>query len=214
MQQLVDALACRLRKKGVSIQLNTPAELDGSATTVICTAACDAAGLLRGIAPEASQALSTIEMLPLVRITAFYPGEEAPLGGRGVLFPRGTGVRALGAVFNTNIFPGRRGEYSESWIYGGASDRGVMDLSDEALGTAMDRDRQVLCGRGKPPAARSVHRWQAGLPHYDVQLESVLSQGLDLPKGIFLVGNYVGGIGVPMLLEQASAVAARVREMA
>ena len=58
-----------------------------------------------------------------------------------------------------------------------------------------------------------MYRWRAGLPYYDVQLESVLAQGLDLPKGVFLVGNYVGGIGVPMLLEQAATVAERVREL-
>ena len=212
MQQLIDALACRLRTKGVSIRLNTSARLDGSTPTVICTAACDAAKILRDLAPGASQALSTVEMLPLVRITAFYPGEQAPLGGRGVLFPRGNGVRALGAVFNTNIFPDRKGHYSESWIYGGASDLAVMGLSDDELGVVMDRDRQALCGRGAAPAARWIHRWQAGLPHYDLQLESVLSRPLDLPKGVFLVGNYVGGIGVPMLLEQAASVAERVRE--
>ena len=78
----------------------------------------------------------------------------------------------------------------------------------------MDRDRQVLCGRSVAPVARLVHRWRAALPHYDLQLESVRARGLDLPKGVFIVGNYVGGIGVPMLLEQAAAVATRVREMA
>ena len=50
--------------------------------------------------------------------------------------------------------------------------------------------------------------------HYDVQLESVRASGFDLPNGVFLVGNYVGGIGVTMLLEQAAAVATRVSEMA
>jgi hypothetical protein len=58
-----------------------------------------------------------------------------------------------------------------------------------------------------------VHRWRAALPHYDLQLESVRSAGFGLPKGIFLAGNYVGGLGVTMLLEQAAAVAARAREM-
>ena len=37
--------------------------------------------------------------------------------------------------------------------------------------------------------------------------------GFDLPKGVFLVGNYVGGIGVTMLLEQAARVAMQVTEM-
>jgi oxygen-dependent protoporphyrinogen oxidase len=214
MQQLIDALECRLRTRGVSIRLNTAARLDGSAPAVICTSARDAAECLRDVAPAASQALSTIDMLPLVRITAFYPDEEASQTARGVLFPRGGDIRALGVLFNTSIFPDREGQYSESWIYGGASDRDVVHLSDDYLGAAMDRDRQLLCGRSLAPAMRLVHRWCAALPHYDVQLESVRAGGFDLPRGVLLMGNYVGGIGVTMLLEQAAAVATRVRDTA
>jgi len=214
MQQLIDALERRLRTRDVSIQLNTSKRLDGSTPAVVCTSARDAAECLRDVAPAASQALSTIDMLPLVRITAFYPDEKTHQRGRGILFPRGGGIRALGVLFNANIFPHRGGQYSESWIYGGAADRDVVHLSEDDLAAVMDRDRQSLCGRSVPPAARVVHRWCAALPHYDVQLESVRASGFDLPKGVFLVGNYVGGIGVTMLLEQAAAVATRVREMA
>jgi oxygen-dependent protoporphyrinogen oxidase len=210
MQQLIDALERRLRAREVDIRLNTPARLDGSTPAVICTSARDAAEILRDVAPPTSQALSTIDMLPLVRVTAFYPDEETPRG-RGILFPRGGDIRALGVLFNTNIFPDRAGQYSESWIYGGAADRDVVHLSEDDLRAVMDRDRQMLCGRCVPPAARVVHRWGAALPHYDLQLESVRACGFDLPKGVFLVGNYVAGIGLSMLLEQAAAVATRVR---
>jgi oxygen-dependent protoporphyrinogen oxidase len=213
MQQLVDALEGRLRTGEVTIRLNTPARLDGSAPAVICTSAADAAEILRDVAPAASQVLSTIDMLPLVRITSFYPEEERHLRGRGILFPRGAGIRALGVLFNTNIFP-HRGQYSESWIYGGAADRDVVDLSADDLEAAMDRDRQVLFGRAGRPVRRLVHRWREALPHYDLQLESARARGFDLPNGVFLVGNYVAGIGLPMLFEQAAAVATRVREMA
>jgi oxygen-dependent protoporphyrinogen oxidase len=214
MQQLIDALEGHLRKRDVRIRLNTAARLDGSTPVVICTSARDAADCLREVAPAASQALSTVDMLPLVRITAFYPDEAHHQRGRGILFPRGGDIRALGVVFNANIFPDREGQYSESWIYGGAADRDVVHLSEDDLTALMDRDRQVLCGRSVPPAARLVHRWRAALPHYDLQLESVRASGFDLPEGVFLAGNYVGGIGVTMLLEQAAAVASRVREMA
>ena len=212
MQQLIDALERHLRTREVNIRLNTPARLNGSTPAVICTSACDAAECLREAAPAASKALSTIDMLPLVRITAFYPEEETHQKGRGILFPRGGDIRALGVLINTNVFP-RGGQYSESWIYGGAADRDVVHLSEDALGALMDRDRQLLCARSVPPAARLVHRWRAALPHYDLQLESVRADGFDLPNGVFLAGNYVGGIGVSMLLEQAAAVATRVREI-
>jgi oxygen-dependent protoporphyrinogen oxidase len=213
MQQLIDALEGRLRTREVSIRLNTCARLDDSTPAVICTSARDAAECLLDVAPAASQALSTIDMLPLVRITAFYADEETHQNGRGILFPRGGDVRALGVLFNRNIFPHREGQYSESWIYGGAADREVVHLSDDDLRAVMDRDRHRLCGRCVPPVARLVHRWRAALPHYDLQLESVRACGFDLPKGVFLVGNYVGGIGVTTLLEQAAIVANRVREL-
>jgi protoporphyrinogen/coproporphyrinogen III oxidase len=213
MQQLIDGLGCHLRKQGVSIRLNTAAILDVSTPAIICTSACDAAEILRDLAPDASRALATIDMLPLVRITAFYSEDEPRQRGRGILFPRGGDIRALGVLFSTNLFPDREGLYSESWIYGGAADREVVHLADGELTATMDRDRELLCGRSVAPAARVVHRWRAALPHYNVQLESVRARGLDLPKGVFLVGNYVTGIGVPMLLEQAAAVAGRVGEM-
>ena len=155
MQQLIDALERRLRTRDVSIRLSTPARLDGSTPAVICTSACDAAECLRDVAPAASQALSSIDMLPLVRITAFYPDEETRQRGRGILFPRGRDIRALGVLFNTNIFPHRGGQYSESWIYGGAADRDVVHLSEDDLGAVMDRDRQVLFGRSRP-ARRAI----------------------------------------------------------
>jgi oxygen-dependent protoporphyrinogen oxidase len=211
MQQLIEALERRLRTREVRIRLNTPARLDGSTPAIICTSASDAAQCLQDLAPAGSRALSSIDMLPLVRITVFYPDEATHQKGRGILFPRGGDIRALGVLFNTNIFPYRGGQYSESWIYGGAGDRDVVHLSEDDLGAVMDRDRQVLCGRFVPPAARLVNCWHAALPHYDVQLESVRACGFDLPKGVFLVGNYVGGIGVSALLEQAAAVASHVR---
>ena len=214
MQQLIEALERRLRTREVRIRLNAAPTLDGSTPAVICTSVRAAAHCLRDLAPAASQALSTIGMLPLVRMTAFYPEEATAQRGRGVLFPRGGGdIRALGVLFNRNIFPQRTGVYSESWIYGGAMDRDVVNLSDDDLGAAMDRDRHVLWGRDVRPTSRFVHRWCEALPYYDLQLESARARGFDLPKGVFLVGNYVAGIGLPMLLEQAAAVAAQIREM-
>jgi oxygen-dependent protoporphyrinogen oxidase len=213
MQQLIDALTDRLRARDVKIRLNTPARLDGSAPAVVCTSARDAAEVLRDLAPATSRALSTIDMLPLVRITAFYPDEGTQQRGRGILFPRGVDIRALGVLFNTTIFPERDGRYSESWIYGGAVDRAVVDLPDDEIEAVMDRDRERLCGRRVTPATRFVHRWPQALPYYDLQLESVRASGFELPEDVFLVGNYVAGIGLPMLLEQAAAVAARIREM-
>ena len=95
--------------------------------------------------------LSTIDMLPLVRITALLPRAASRIrGAAGILFPRGGDIRALGVLFNTNIFPDRGGQYSESWIYGGAADRDVVHLSEDDLGAVMDRDRQCALRSMRP----------------------------------------------------------------
>ena len=139
-------------------------------------------------------------MLPLIRVTAFYPAGENTIGGLGVLFPRGQGIRALGVLFNTNIFANRGAGHSESWIYGGSSDRDVMHLEDEALFDRVQQDRAQLYGREAQAARMHAQRWPRALPHYDLELERLLRRGIDTPPDTFLAGNYLNGIGLPMLL--------------
>jgi protoporphyrinogen/coproporphyrinogen III oxidase len=211
MSQLIDALENRLTSLGVEIRTGITADGAVEPPFVVSTAAHHAAELLRERAPAAAAALDSIEMLPLLRITAFYPSEENTVGGFGVLFPRQQGVRALGVLFNTNIFPGRGAMHSESWIYGGAVDREMVDLDDRQLGEVLARDRERLYGRHVDPIASYPQRWPRALPHYDLRLESLLRSGFALPDGVFLAGNYLSGIGLPMLLERGHRVASEIK---
>lgn len=210
MSQLVQALEDRLTSLGVDIRKGESATDDLEGTVVICTSARDAAGLIRRRAPEAAKILGGIEMLPLVRVTAFYPASENRIGGFGILFPRGQGITALGVLFNTNIFPERGVGHSESWILGGAQHPEIVELEDEQLFDLVARDRERVYGRAAAPLSVHPQRWPQALPHYDVGLESLLRNGIELPAGTFLAGNYLRGIGLPMLLEKAWDVAQQV----
>jgi protoporphyrinogen oxidase len=210
LAQLTAALVARLREMGVTIVTGTATDELPDGISVLATSAHDCSALLRKRAPETSKALSSIEMVPLLRVTAFFPSAENSWPGFGTLFPRNEGVRALGVLFNTNIFPNRGQGHSESWIYGGATDRAVLDLDDEALFEVMDRDREKLVGRRVEPIARYPQRWKIGLPHYTVALEKLQPRNLPLPKDVFLTGNYLRGIGLPMLLEQSRATALQI----
>ena len=211
MSQLIDVLEAKLLSLGVDVRKGVSATDDLEGTVVICTSAKDAAGLIRKRAPEAAQTLDRIEMLPLIRVTAFYPASENTIGGFGILFPRGQGVTALGVLFNTNIFPDRGAGHSESWILGGAQNRDVMDLSDEALFDLVARDRSTVYGRATKPLGIYPQRWPLALPHYDIGLERLLRAGIETPGDTFLAGNYLRGIGLPMLLEKAWDVAQQVQ---
>jgi oxygen-dependent protoporphyrinogen oxidase len=207
LAQLTAALAAKIEALGGTIRTGATVDELPDGTVVLATSIADAGSLLRARAPETARALAGAELVPLVRVTAFYPSSENTVPGFGVLFPRGEGVRALGVLFNTNIFPNRGEGHSESWIYAGAQDREILDLDDAALFEAMDRDRETLYGRAVEPLARYPQRWPVGLPHYTVALEALAPRSLPLPKDVFLVGNYLRGIGLPMLLEQAYDVA-------
>lgn len=211
MSQLVEALEDRLELLGVEIRKGVSATDDLEGTVVICTSARDAAGLIGRRAPEAAKILDGIEMLPLVRVTAFYPASENTIGGFGILFPRGQGVTALGVLFNTNIFPERGAGHSESWILGGAQHPELLDLDDAALCELVARDREKVYGRAATPLAIHPQRWPQALPHYDVGLEHLLRGGIELPGDTFLAGNYLRGIGLPMLLEKAWDVSQQVQ---
>lgn len=210
LAQLTATIVEKLRAMGVEIR--TGANGDGlfDGITVLATSARDCSELLKERAPETSKALASIDMVPLLRVTAFYKSEENSWPGFGTLFPREEGVRALGVLFNTNIFPNRGEGHSESWIYGGAQDRAILDLDDKALFEVMDRDREKLVGKRVEPIARYPQRWHVGLPHYDLHLERLAPAKLAVPKDVHLTGNYLRGIGLPMLLEQSYAVAGTI----
>ena len=213
MGQLIDALELYLKNHGVRFHLgNAAAPPDGGAWRVLATSARDASRLLRDDAPEVSQKLSRVDILPLVTVTSFYPARENRWPGFGILFPRKERFRALGVLFDSNVFEGRGSGHAESWILGGAKDRSVIDLTDEKLFDVIDADRDRVYGRHTSPLARYVTRWPEAIPHYTLELEALLGGPLQLPPRTFLVGNYLGGIGLARILERAHDVAQQVAE--
>jgi len=209
MQELMDALSNYLRQHGVSIELNRGAQLERDAPTVICTSAVHAAELLADRAPEVSQALRQVELLPIVTATCFYEHSPRQPQGFGCLFPRRAEIRALGVLFNDCLFEGRSALRSETWILGGAPDREVVHLNDGELETTLRRNHALLVGAEEPLLNCHVTRWPQALPHYTPALERALTTMPPLPKHLALVGNYLGQIGLAKIIERAHRVAAQ-----
>ncbi len=212
MQQLTDGLRAWLESAGVDFVFNTDSvDIGANDPIAICLSANAAADYLREAAPAISDALSAIEMLALVTVTAFYREDAATLNGFGCLFPRDQGFRARGVLFNNSIFEGRGPAHSETWIFGGALDPDIIELGDDHFHELIAAERERFYGKRDESLALYVNRRPSAIPHYTIELERSLTNLPAPPPNIVVVGNYLGRIGLAKLIERAAVVAEHFR---
>ena len=212
MGELITCLYEALRRRGATFEFNraaVPADLDPSVPTVVCTNAPAAARLLAQRAPDLAAAIDRIRMVSVVAVTAFFAPHPRDLRSFGVLFPRSSGVRALGTLFNAEIFHGRSTLRSETWFYGDI-DPAALPGTDQA---ALDRlvcDRALLTGRSDAPVASYVVRQVPALPVYDAAVLQAQAAADGLPPNLAVAGNFLGRLGVSSLLIGAAEAVERL----
>lgn len=213
MAEFIEVLLAALERRGVRIHLGRSVHtMDPGTPTWICTSAPAAAVLLQAHAPAAAELVAKVELAGLASVTAFYESHNADVHGFGILFPRGSGVQALGVLFNTDIFPNRGGPRSETWIYGGTTANELPDRSD--LPELIGRDRHRLTGRLQQPFGMHIAYWPKAFPVYDEAVSNLTMVSRLLPPWLHLAGNYLGKRGVSDLIESAGGGARNLRSAA
>lgn len=207
MQQLIDTLFAYLKNRGVDFAFNHTENMDPANPTVVCQPAIAAGRYLQAAAPALAEALQSIELLSLATVTCFYDSGAAKLNGFGCLFPRDQEFRARGVLFNDSIFEGRGPAHAETWIFGGALDPDVVNLTDDQFSGLIAKERERFYAVRNEPLAIHVTRWPNAIPHYSLELERTLMTLPAPPRNIALVGNYLGRIGLAKILERAAFVA-------
>jgi oxygen-dependent protoporphyrinogen oxidase len=225
--QLGRALRCnavveRIARKGAGylaeVQCNDKSEQISCARLVISTPADTAARLLKGLAPEASLALEGVAYAPLAVVSLGYRREQIRhgLAGFGFLAPRSSGLRGLGTVWNSSLFPGRapQGQVLLTSFVGGASDPSAATLSSDELSQLVQSELARILGVIGPPAMEHVTRYPRAIPQYNLghtqRLEKA-RQALRAVPGLWVVGNYWKGPAVGACFENSLAVAEQVR---
>lgn len=209
MGELIDRLEAGLRERGVTLSFGTPVDqIDPSTPTVICTEAPAAARLLAPHAPSLAAAIGRIRMVSLLVVTAFFEPDPSDWHGFGVLFPRSSGVDALGVLCNTDMFPDRGAGRSETWIYGEDA-RGALP-SPLTIAERVASDRARLTGRRVAPVSWHVTPQIDALPVYDQAIVDAMAALGELPTTIAIAGNYLGRLGVSKLLDGAAEATARI----
>lgn len=154
---------------------------------------------------------------PVAAVTVAYPkssfrdvelpngfGNLQNLPGFGSLNPRTEGVRTLGTLWSSSLFPGRCPEdYNLLLNYiGGSRDVAIADLTEEEIIQEVDKGcRQVLLNKDAPsPKVIGMKLWPTAIPQYELGHIEMMDELRELEKeteGLWVCGNYKTGVAFP-----------------
>jgi oxygen-dependent protoporphyrinogen oxidase len=186
---------------------------------IIATPAQEAATLLRDLDPQFESALLPIVYAPVAVASLGYPkgAIRHSLDGFGFLVPRSSGLRILGTVWNSSLFPNRApdGHVLLTTFLGGATDQSAVSLPESEIVSTVHRELASVLGISQQPSFSHVHVWQRAIPQYNlghVQHIRHLTQMQSKYQSIRLIGNYLRGPALGACVEQALTVAAQAIE--
>jgi oxygen-dependent protoporphyrinogen oxidase len=188
-----------------------------AARVVLAVPADAAASLLDAATAGASRLLGEIPYAPVVVVALGWRREAVghPLDGFGFLAPRKEGLRTLGCLFPSEIFPGRApaGHAALAAFAGGRTDPEIVGWDDERiLATVLDELRGPLGLQGEP-AFHRIHRWPRAIPQYEIGHGRFVDRAREIEgalPGLRLGGNFLGGISVPDCIRNAMAMAKEI----
>lgn len=181
---------------------------------VVAVPAPTAALLCKQVAPEASATLATVKLANSAVVGMRFATDAGLPENSGVLVAAGqTDVRAKAFTFSSRKWPhlARRGGALVRASFGRfGEDIALRASEDDLVDWALD-DLQTITGfngRDKGLEEIYVQRWFGGLPRYDEHHLATVSTVMEqLPQGVFAVGSWVSGVGVPAVIAQARGVA-------
>ena len=187
-----------------SLILATPTDITGS--------------LLSQLDSSFLSALNSIDYAAVAVVSLGYRQQDIghSLNGFGFLVPRSSGLRVLGSVWNSSLFPGRapEGQALLTSFVGGASDPTATKLNAQELASLVHREISPVLSMKSEPVFSNVTIWPRALPQYNLghgdRLAAVAKSRSRFP-GLWLTGNYLQGPAIGSCVDQALAVADEVR---
>lgn len=220
MQTLPNAIADALGQnivtsaQAVSIDKNESGftvtfRLRGSFKTVDCDAvlstipAFEAANLFSKFDLEISKHLNSVYYPPVLVYYLVYKKEDIKqtLDGFGFLIPSKEKKSFLGAIWSSVIFPGRSDDNHAAFtlFIGGSRNPEFVEEDREVLLSRIRKEFEELMKISGTPVYAAERFWEKAIPQYKlgyIEHENYFEEFEKKNKGLFLSGNYRGGISV------------------
>jgi protoporphyrinogen/coproporphyrinogen III oxidase len=137
---------------------------------------------------------------------------DGSIPGFGQLHPRTQGVTTLGTIYSSSLFPGRAppGMFLMLNYIGGATNRGILDQTDDEIVSQVDKDLRLegmpLKQDAPKPVIVGVRTWPRAIPQFNLNHMQTLDEAraaLDDKGlvGVKLGGNYVSGVALGKCIE-------------
>lgn len=192
--------------------LTTSGHLEADAV-ILAGPSAESSEFLRTFDPRLARELDDIPTAPVVVLALGYDAAATgPLDGFGFLAPRSEGIRTLGALWETSIYPNRapEGKALLRVILGGAQDRAAVTLSDDELLAVVRKDLETTMGLTAPPEFVRITRHARGIPQYERGHLARLGR-IDalaaMHRGLFLAGNSYRGVSMNSCIAEADKIA-------
>jgi oxygen-dependent protoporphyrinogen oxidase len=202
----------------VSLNARGTAEQITADHLILATPTYISASLLRGFHSNFASTLGPIEYAPLAVVSLGYKIADIghSLDGFGFLVPRSSGLRTLGTVWNSFLFPNRApdGHALLTSFIGGATDPHAITLSPKELVSIVHKEIAPVMQIRQAPTFFNVTLYPRALPQYNLghseRLASLQKLRAEFPN-LWLAGNYMRGPSVGACVEQALEVVKEIR---
>jgi protoporphyrinogen/coproporphyrinogen III oxidase len=208
------------RNGGFEIRVeNNGAQDSISAQSLILCTPTDVTGkLLSQLNSQFESLFASVEYAAVAVVSLGYRKSDVghSLDGFGFLVPRSAGLRVLGTVWNSSLFPGSapEGQTLLTSFVGGATDPAASKLTAEELTALVHREISPLLSIRSGPIFSNVTIWPRALAQYNLghgdRLSWIASLLEKFPE-LRLAGSYLRGPAIGSCVEQALSVAENVR---
>ncbi len=169
------------------------------------------------ISPLHSPPQNSIPEARIITIALGFGPKATLPPGFGYLSPEREKRFCLGALFSSNMFPGRtpEGHLLLEALVGGRRHPERLDLDDETLIREAVKDlRELLDLPGEPSHARVLRPW-GGIPQLEAGYPALLQWRNDMmkkEKGLYITGFGWEGIGLNDMIKTAYRVAEAIKQ--